>query len=164
MHQGFLSPDPTAGWLLPKPIAREKKLLSQARLQKILNECPGNDPLGLRDRVILSVLAELGFSTRDCHEMDLADLDLARYRLCRKPLSAQLVDHCQRYLAKGRPALLSDPDEPALLLTRTGTRLGAPSVRVVAQRQGGMTISPQLLHRSWRAHRDAMIDRRLTDS
>ena len=164
VQQGLLHPDPTVGWLLPKPIPRQKKLLSQEHLHKILDEYPGNDPLGMRDRVILRVLAELGFSTRDCHRMDLADLDLGRYRLCRKPMSAQLVDHCRLYLAKGRPALLSDPDEPALLLTRTGTRLGAQSVLVVARRQGGIAISPQLLHRSWLAHRDALLDRRLTDS
>lgn len=164
VHQGLLAPDPTAGWLLPRPIPREQHPLSQAQLRKILDECPGIDPLGLRDRVILWVLAELGFSIRVCHEMDLADLDLVRYRLCRKPLSAQLVDHCRRYLDKGRPALLSDPDEPALLLTRTGTRIGAQSVRVVARRQAGLTISPQLLRRSWLAHRDAMAGRRLTDS
>lgn len=165
VQQDLLHPDPTVGWLLPKPIAREKKLLiSQAQLRQILDECPGNDPLGLRDRLILGILAELGFSIRECHEMDLTDLDLGRYRLCRKPLSAQLVDHCRRYLAKGRPALLSDPDEPALLLTRTGTRIGAQSVRVVARRQAGVTISPQLLRRSWLAHRDALLDRRLTDS
>jgi len=74
------------------------------------------------------------------------------------------VENLQRYVTKGRPALMSDPDEPALLLTRTGTRLGEPSVRVIAKRHGEFAISPQLLRRSWLAHREALLGRRLTDS
>ncbi len=164
VRQSLLSPDPTVGWLLPKAQAREKKLLTRAQLEAILDESPDNEPLGLRDRAILCVLAELGLSTTACQNLDVADLDLVHYRLCRKPISPRLAEHLTRYLHKSRPALMTDPDEPALFLNRVGARLLYHSVRNVVKRHAGVTLSPQLLRRSWLAHREAFLGRRLTDS
>jgi site-specific recombinase XerD len=164
VRQGHLRPDPTVGWLLPKPQTREKKLLTRAQLEAILDESPDNEPMGLRDRAILCVLAETGLSTTACQNLDLVDLDLAHYRLCRKPLSPRLAEHLQRYLRKSRPALMTDPDEPALFLNRVGARLLYHSVRHVVRRHAGVPLSPQLLRRSWLAHREAFLGRRLTDS
>lgn len=163
VQNGLLSPDPTAGWVLGDARSREKKLLTRAQLEAILN-APGHEPLGLRDRAILGAIAELGLSAPACQSLNLADLDLVRYRLHRKPMSSQLAESSQHYLKHGRPGLITNPDEMALFVTRLGNRLSIQRLALVATRHAGQPVSISLLRRSWLAHREAFLGRRLTDS
>lgn len=160
--QGFLgAQDPTLNWLLGKSPVAEKRLLSRAQLESVLNETTRIHHVGLRDCAILHVFAELGLYAQVCVRLDLADLDMARYRLDKFQMGPNLVEHMQRYLKNGRPALLTDPNEKALFLTRSGLRMRQQTFVKLASARG---ITARLLHRSWRAHREAILDRRLTDS
>ena len=160
--QGLLSPDPTVGWILPAPTIREKKIMNRDQLEQALYQVTGLDPLDLRNRALLWVATELGFSTVLCCKLELSHLDLSRYQLLRKPMSAQFLEIMQGYLHKGRPALLTDPEETKLFLTRVGTRMHTQSVNRVLQACGGGNADT--LHRSWKAHRESILGRRLTDS
>lgn len=164
VQRGLLSPDPTENWVLGRPQSREKKLLTRAQLEFVLHESTDQQPLGLRDHAILGIQAELGLTPRICHSLDLADLDLARYRLSRKPISHHLAESLGHYLKRGRPALLTDPDETALFLTHHGTRLSTECLARVATHRSGQTISAITLRRSWLAHQQANVGHRLTDS
>jgi integrase len=88
---------------------------------------------------------------------------LAGFRLTGIPLSANLLEHLQTYLRKGRPALLTDPCETALFLSRTGLRMESYRIRAIAGCRGGPLVTASLLRRSWLAHREASSGRRLTE-
>jgi site-specific recombinase XerD len=163
VQNGLLSPDPTVAWVLGRARSREKRLLTRAQLDAILNE-PDHEPLGLRDCAILGVFAELGLSAPACQSLDLADLDLVHYRLHRKPISPQLAECFHHYLKRGRPGLLTNPDETALFVTQLGNRLSIQHLAQVPTRHAGQPVSISLLRRSWLAHREAFLGRRLTDS
>ena len=164
VRHGHLEADPTAGWVFGRPAYGEKRLLSRSELDTILN-APNDSPLGLRDRALLGIYAELGLFGIDCHKLKLSDVDLAAYRLRHLPLSPSLTEHLSRYLRQGRPALLTDPDETALFLTRLGTPIsGNTSDTVLLRHTPGNRVSPRVLRRSWMAHRDAMLSRRLPGS
>lgn len=161
---GHLAADPTQGWLLVKATARERALLTRNQLEAILNST-GQHPVGLRDRAVLGVAAELGLIGGPCERLDLADLDLANYRLGEHRLGAQLAEHLHRYTRHGRPALLTNPGEKALFLTNAGKRMPHPTLAAVLLRHSpGHPVRGKTLHRSWLAHRDAFLNRRLPDS
>ena len=148
-------------WVLGKPAKREPRLLTRDQLEAILLSPPLN-PMGLRNRAMLTMICEHALFSRGLAALDLVDLDLARYRLLGKPMSAELTEVVQRYLQKGRPALLVRPEEPALFLTRVGERMKPITItKMVQNHAGASNIGARLLWRSWQAHRQALSDRRL---
>ena len=112
VRHGHLPSNPTAGWVFGRPAVGEKRILSRPELEAILNS-PADTPLGLRDRALLGIHAELGLFGLDCEKLQLADVDLAAYTLRKLKLSPGLTEHLSRYLRQGRPALLTNPYERA---------------------------------------------------
>jgi len=164
VSRGLLASDPTAGWVFGRPLRREKQLLSRSQLEAIF-QSPLSTPVGLRDRAILGLFAEMGLYGTDCSALNLADLDLVGYRIRQLRLSAHLAEHLHRYLKSARPALLTNPSEKALLLTRFGGRIPPATVdSVLIRHSPGNRVSPSTLHRSWLAHREAFLSRRLPES
>ena len=161
VKNGHLKTEPTAGWVFGRPAFGEKRLISRTELEAIFSS-PDDTPIGLRDRAILGIYAELGIFGVDCHKLKIADVDLAAYRLSNLRLSPELTEHLSRYLRQGRPALLTNPEEQALFLTRWGTLISEnTSDTVLIRHSPGNRISPRTFRRSWMAHREAMLSRRL---
>ncbi len=148
-------------WVLGTPARREPRLLTRDQLEAILLSPPLN-PMGLRNRAMLTLICEHALFSMGLAALDLVDLDLARYQLLGKPMSAELTEVVQRYLQKGRPALLVRPEEPALFLTRVGERMKPITItKMVQSYAGASNIGARLLWNSWQAHRQALRDRRL---
>lgn len=159
--QGHLARNPFDGWLIRKANSRATKLLTRSQLGAILAK-PGTDPIGLRNRVILHLIAQLGLSSRTLANLDVTALQLERSSIAGRSFSATAVEHLHRYLKHGRPALLVDPIEPSLFLTQHGCRPKPVTIRSVLTAAAGQAIGNRDLHRTWLAHRDAFHSRRLS--
>ena len=148
-------------WVLGKPARREPRLLTRDQVEAILTQPPLN-PIGLRNRALLAILCEHAIFAIGLAALDLADLDVTRYRLLGKPMSADLTEIVQRYLQKGRPGLLARPEEQALFLSRVGGRMKPITITKMVQTCAGAgNVGARLLWRSWQTHRQALRDRRL---
>ena len=159
--KGQIDLDPTADWRLGRSITRPRSLLTRPQLEAILESPSSTTAFGLRDRAILSVMAELGLFSRACRTLDLSDLDLMLHRLRGKPLGPHLTEKLYRYVHRGRPALLTNPDEPALFLTRSGGRMVLETITLVILKHGRRQTHPRDFHKSWLAHREAFLNGRL---
>jgi site-specific recombinase XerD len=157
--RGYLAGDVTQNCRLHKARPRPAVLLTRPQLDAILQAPDGKRPAGLRDLAVLTLICELGFYGTACAQLDLADLDLSSRRLRGRPLSPHSQEVLQRYLLQGRPALLVDPDDPALFLNAWGRRFEPYMVRHIVKRYH--PVDPRTLHKSWTAHKEAFLARRL---
>lgn len=158
--QGIWERHPFDQWTIGRASSKSQELLTRQQLQDILSK-PAATPIGLRDRAILNLMAELGLSARALAALDLKSVSLDAHELNGQRLSALLGEHLQRYLRHGRPALLTDPGETALFLTHQGRRPQAQSIAQVLLRHAPHRIGTRVLHRSWLAHRQAFHSRHL---
>jgi integrase/recombinase XerD len=114
-------------------------------------------PLGLRDRLILHLIGKLGLRAGQAVALTLEDIDpegerlrihtRAGWRIYTLP--APVRESLIRYLQTGRPRLVRDPENRALLLNRRGdplTRQGLwRAIRALGRRAGLPDVSPERL-------------------
>ncbi|GBD08631.1 Tyrosine recombinase XerD [Candidatus Thermoflexus japonica] len=136
---------------LPLPVDQRQRLWMMA-------DALPETPLGLRDRLIVALIAHLGLRAGQAVALAVEDVDLTRKRL-RIPgrggprwreLPEPVLRSLQRYLDAGRPALIRDPETRALLLNHRGeplTRQGLwRAIKILALRAGlPPSISPERL-------------------
>jgi len=165
-RRGLLLVDPTRDLVLRTPSRPVLRLLSVAEVERLLEAPRATTPQGLRDRAVLGLLYGTGLRRGECQRLDLADVDLAQgHLLVRRgkggndrvlPVLPRLTETLQRYLAQGRPALVRQPQEPALLLDRYGERLSLRSLGLVvaiqARRVGLGPVSPHRLRQAFATH------------
>jgi integrase/recombinase XerC len=126
---------------------------------------PGDDPLILRDRLVLELLYATGIRVAELCGLDEADVDRARrvVRVFGKgakertvPYGAPAEEALDRYLRRGRPALAGPGSGTALLLGARGGRLASTAVRrIVAAAATGAGLphtSPHGLRHSAATH------------
>lgn len=160
---GILKVDLTTDLVLPRPRSRAQLLLTRDQLEQVFARPDLSLPQGLRDLALLRLVAELGFSAQRCRELDADELDRGRSQLGGAALSPHLAEYLLRYLDRGRPALLSEPTEPALFLTLQGRRMSAIAVTARIYEHTHRQASPRALHRAWRTHRESALRRRLPE-
>lgn len=90
------------------------RYLASDEVQRVVDACPDGDPLGLRDRAVILLLARLGLRAGDVCRLSFANLDWANGRIsvCGKgrrhewlPLPQDVGDAILAYVREGRPAL-----------------------------------------------------------
>lgn len=110
-----------------------------------LLEQPGSSPTGRRDRLLLELLYGLGMRAGECVGLDLHSADLPAETLTvvgkgghqrLLPLSVGVRVSLLDYLRFGRPGLAPAVGEKALLVGKTGQRLGVQSVRLRVRAYG----------------------------
>lgn len=144
--------------------------LSVADVERLLVAADPADapsPAALRDRAALEVLYATGVRRAELMALDLSDYDprerlvLVRHGKGDKPrqipLTRSAALRLDAYLAAGRAALAQGRDEPALLLTRYGTRLGERAVMKLLwrlARRAGLPrrVTPHMIRRSFATH------------
>lgn len=142
------------------------RVLSAAEARELLERIPARTPLELRDRAMLELAYACGLRREEIVDLDLGSLDHdseqlrvlgkgSRERLL--PVGEPAQRALRRYLEKGRPALLAAPEEPALLLSKSGRRLSGSDVTRrlglwvrEASVSGG--VSPHSLRHSFATH------------
>jgi integrase/recombinase XerC/integrase/recombinase XerD len=112
-------------------------VLKPTEVSALLDRIPATTPLQLRDRAMFELAYACGLRAEELVSLDVesVDFDGECVRVEGKGGKTRLVpagEHClralERYLLKSRPALVYG-DTPALLLSKSGRRLGTSDVR-----------------------------------
>jgi len=107
--------------------ALPKNIFSVQEVERIMQLCEIEEPIGLRDRAILEVLYSTGLRRMEMIALKLYDLSLDRGLLLVRlgkgqkdryvPIGERAIAWLQKYIREGRPLLASGPGSP-----RTGLR------------------------------------------
>jgi integrase/recombinase XerC/integrase/recombinase XerD len=148
---------------------REEKLpqvLSTEQMRSLLEGIPAQTPLQLRDRAMLELAYSCGLRCEEIVNLDLGALDFEteQLRVLGKgskerilPVGEPAQRALRRYGERGRHALVADPREQALFLSKSGRRLSNSDVtrrlglwvREAALAAG---VSPHSLRHSFATH------------
>jgi site-specific recombinase XerD len=166
LRTGRVTQNPADLVAAPKAGRKLPKVLTVAQIEEVLGAVPARTPLEVRDQAMLELAYSSGLRSAEVVDLDLDSLGLpagrvkvigkgSRHRLV--PVGEPAEAAIRRYLEEGRPNLLSDPEQQALFLSRSGRRLSTSDVsRRLAVRvrkaasAGG--ISPHTLRHSFATH------------
>ena len=150
--------DPGRALATPKSGRPLPPVLDQAEASALVEGVAGDgdqsEPLELRDRLVLELLYATGVRVAELCGLDLDDCDRGR-RLVRVlgkgakersvPYGAPAERSLDRYLRRGRPALVTAESGPALLLGARGRRIDPRTARrVVHRRLAAVPNAPDL--------------------
>ena len=150
----------------PKRSQKLPRVLTAEQMRSLLERIPAHTPLELRDRAMLELAYSCGLRCEEIVNLDEGALDFEteQLRVLGKgskerllPVGEPAQRALRRYLEKGRRALVSDPREPALFLSKSGRRLSNSDV---TRRLGLWTreaalaagVSPHSLRHSFATH------------
>jgi integrase/recombinase XerD len=126
LRQGKIDADPTLQIATPKLPRNLPKSLTEQDVELLLNAPDTQTPLGLRDRTMFEVLYATGLRVSELVGLRIAQvsMDMGVVRVMGKgskerlvPLGEESLDWLRRYLAEGRPVLLSGKISDALFVT-----------------------------------------------
>ncbi len=166
LRAGKVGANPAELVASPKRQSKLPRVLSADEVAGLLERIPARTPLELRDRAMLELAYSCGLRAEELVDLELRSLDFEseRVRVVGKGSKTRLVPvgepaqaAIRRYLDRGRPALANRPDEPALLLSKSGRRLHTSDVRRRLQlwvRQASIAggVSPHTLRHSFATH------------
>jgi integrase/recombinase XerD len=143
--QHALSANPAAELELPRITAqRLPQPLTDAEITQVLAHADPRTVIGLRDRAILETAYSTGLRRMELIRLRLFDLDLARGVLAvcegkgRKdrvvPIGERAIAWLRKYLDEARSALVAEPDDGTVFLTRTGRRFHPNHLSRLARR------------------------------
>lgn len=150
----------------PRSDSRLPRVLSAEEMRILLDRVPASTPLEARDRAMLEIAYSCGLR---CSELvgldrDSVDFDNETVRVQGKgrrerlvPLGEPALRALSAYLERARPALSSDGDERALLLSKSGRRLSPSDVtrrlgRWVREAAIAGRVSPHAIRHSFATH------------
>ena len=164
---GVTSEDVGLRLVSPKAHRTLPGVLAPDQARAVLDSAAGTDePLGLRDAVVLELLYASGIRVSELVGLDIDDVDRGR-RLLRVlgkgrkersvPYGLPAEHAVSAWLTRGRPALNAPDSGPALLLGARGRRLDAREARrvvhaAVAKAPGAPDIGPHGLRHSAATH------------
>lgn len=153
---------------IPKERKLPKVILTEAEAIQILESCPVDTQIGLRDRALLELLYATGIRRRELVNLNLEDFSLEERELMivkGKGLKSRLVpvgDYAAKfmeaYLTLVRPWLARSPAEKALFLSATnGQRISSSTIRhivrkAVAKSRIDKPVSPHTFRHSVATH------------
>lgn len=154
--------------LLPTP-KRERRLpraLARDQVAQLLDRIPARTPLEMRDRAMFELAYSCGLRAEELVSLneDALDFESETVRVTGKGRKTRIVPMGEpaqralgRYLERGRPALRSARNEPALFLSRSGRRLSTSDVRRrlgrwVRETGAGGRVAPHALRHSFATH------------
>ena len=150
----------------PRKASKLPRVMTTEQVEALLDRIPARTALELRDRALLELAYSCGLRCEEMVNLDLGavDFDSEQARVLGKgskervlPVGEPAQRALERYLARGRPALVSDPAEPALFISKSGRRLSPSDVTrrlrlwvSNAALAGG--VSPHSLRHSFATH------------
>ena len=170
VRRGLLTGDPAARLQTPKTRRTLPSVLRQdqalAAMSAAKSGSQQGDPLALRDRLIVELLYATGIRVSELCGLDIDDVDTG-HRVLRvlgkgdkqrtTPFGEPAADALSRWLADGRPALVTAESGPALLLGARGRRLDVRQARTVVHQtvaavDGAPDMGPHGLRHSAATH------------
>lgn len=150
---------------LPSQARRLPKVPVVEQVRRLLEAPDLATAEGLRDRLILEFFYVLGLRRRECHRLDLGDIDqtgravwvLGKGQRARVlPISSGLWSLLEGYLRQGRAGLRPHPEEQALWIAPTsGRRLGYGTMGERLTRYAemvGLSLHPHQLRHACATH------------
>lgn len=150
----------------PKQPQHLPRTLSATDVCALLDAIPTATPLEARDRCLFELAYASGLRAEELVSLDVGSLDFdgEQVRVEGKggktrivPAGEPAMRSLGRYLEQARPALVSDGDDPALFLSKSGRRLSTSDVRRRLRKwarhaatQGG--VHPHALRHSFATH------------
>ena len=137
-EHGLVEQNPAELVAAPKRPSNLPRVLRPAELSALIDRIPAGTALESRDRALIELAYGSGLRAEELVSADVASLDLdgEQIRVEGKGSKTRLVpigeyarDAIVGYLERSRPALLSDPSETALFLSKSGRRLQSSDVR-----------------------------------
>lgn len=146
VSQGVVIRDAAAA-LPGRKAARElPRTMNEDEAERLIESCPGDDPVSLRDRAFLELLYATGARISEVSALDVKSVDLSQgqVRLFGKgskervvPIYALACEKVARYVRDGRPRLAAKQKgkpAPALFLSTRGNRMSADALRTVFEK------------------------------
>ena len=153
--RGVILHNPTLDLQLPSWRLLPRATINQEQARRLMAHPDPHTNRGKRSRAILELLYGTGLRVGECERLDLADVNLGQSVLFvrdgkgRKdrvvPLLGRAADALEIYLRDARPVLLKDPHEPALFLTKDGTRVRAKNIQYLVRLHARRAEIPQPL-------------------
>ncbi|HUA49606.1 MAG TPA: tyrosine recombinase [Solirubrobacteraceae bacterium] len=137
MELGAREDNPAELLSSPKRPQRLPRVLKAGDVAVLLDSIPASSPLELRDRALFELAYACGLRAEEIVSLNLdaVDFDSESVRVEGKgektrlvPVGEQALAALERYLARGRPLLLS-AEQSALFLSKSGRRLSTSDVR-----------------------------------
>ncbi len=166
LRQNKIATDPTLQIAPPKLPRSLPKSLTEQDVELLLEAADVQTPLGLRDRTMLEVLYATGLRVSELVTLSVAQvsLDMGVVRVMGKgskerlvPLGEEALDWIRRYLAEGRPALLTGKLSDALFVTARAESMSRQMFWYLIKKHakhGGLnkSLSPHTLRHAFATH------------
>ncbi|MFZ3019826.1 MAG: site-specific tyrosine recombinase XerD [Gallionella sp.] len=166
LRQGKIDADPTLQIDTPKLPRNLPKSLTEQDVELLLNAPDTQTPLGLRDRTMFEVLYATGLRVSELVTLRITQvsMDMGVVRVMGKgskerlvPLGEESLDWLRRYLADGRPVLLSGKVADALFVTARGEGMTRQMFWYLIKKHaktGGLhkPLSPHTLRHAFATH------------
>jgi site-specific recombinase XerD len=165
--RGALLVNPAAALALSTPRTLPRLILTEDQAERLVTAPSATDAHGQRDRAILETLYGTGLRQAECLRLDVGDVDLFEAALLvrdgkgrkdrRVPIPSRAAEALDLFLRVGRLALLKDPRESAIFLSKYGRRLSSTQLRDLVKRHGRIagipqTLSPHVLRHTCATH------------
>jgi integrase/recombinase XerC/integrase/recombinase XerD len=165
-EHGHIEQSPADLLSTPRRSSHLPQVLKAPEVARLLDTIPAATPLQVRDRALFELAYACGLRAEEIVSLEVCDVDhdAEQLRVEGKgsktrfvPVGEVALGAVRRYLEVARKALLDDPDEQALFLSRSGRRLGTSDVRrrlrVWTERAGVPGgVSPHALRHSFATH------------
>ena len=166
LRQNKIATDPTLQIAPPKLPRSLPKSLTEQDVELLLDAPDAQTPLGLRDRTMLEVLYATGLRVSELVTLSVAQvsLDMGVVRVMGKgskerlvPLGEEALDWIRRYLAEGRPALLTGKLSDAVFVTARAESMTRQMFWYLIKKHakhGGLnkSLSPHTLRHAFATH------------
>ena len=138
VEHGELGSNPADLLAAPKLPQRLPRTLKAADVATLLDRIPATTPLELRDKAMFELAYGCGLRAEELVNLDRSsvEFDAEQLRVLGKGSKTRFVPAGElalravgRYLERGRPALASAGEDPALFLSKSGRRLSTSDVR-----------------------------------
>jgi site-specific recombinase XerD len=166
LAHGELGHNPADLLPAPKRPDRLPQALKPAEVARLLDKIPATTALEVRDRALFELAYGCGLRARELVDLDVTSIgfDAEEVRVEGKgsktrfvPAGESALAAVARYLERARPALVADPAEPALFLSKSGNRLSTSDIRRrlrIWTRQAALHagVAPHALRHSFATH------------
>lgn len=165
LSESIVKSNPAAHVVLDKQNRKLPEILTSREVELFLEQPEASDMKGIRDKAMLELLYATGIRVTELIDLDLTDVNLSAGVIrCRSkekerliPMYAVAIRAISEYIERVRPNMIADPDEQALFVNISGSRMSRQGfwkiVKSYQQKAGiDKEITPHTLRHSFAAH------------
>lgn len=165
LQNGDVDTDPTVSLITPHVEKKPPRILTNAEVDKLLEQPKLSDNKGIRDKAMLEVLYATGIRVSELIGLNITDINIKMgFIRCHNnksertvPMGSKAVSALSAYVENVRSNMIKDEFEPALFVNCSGGRMSRQGFwKVIKQYQHSAgiekEITPHSLRHSFAAH------------